>query len=313
MRLRKPGSRASKPSSPSARERSAKRAEKKRSGAKPTGLRAALKRPEVRPAGRREAATDRFGAIGSVAKRSSVELVGIAHELVRIPAALYMRIAERLGAWVLAVWLRIWPYLVRLWRLTGRALAWAQGVATPARVTVAVALLTAVALAGSQWADLSAISVGTDAYKGLEDIAPAPEVTTKPLGESHSWIGIPLAIVAALLIIGSARGRPGLARLLVPVGIAVVAISLLVDRPEGLDEGKEAVAYKSVTAELLPGFWAQLVSGAVLILLAAVLARVLQPDRSARRPARESSERSKDGPRRRFRPRGLRRAAEAGQ
>ncbi len=299
MRLRKPGSRASKPSPTSARERAAKRAEKKRSAAKPTG--------------RREAAQDRFGATASVAKRSSVELIGIARELVRIPLALYMRIAEWLGVWVLALWRRIWPYLVRAWRLAGRALAWAQRVATPARVTVGVALLTAVALAGSQWADLSAISVGTDAYKGLEDIAPAPEVTTKTVGESHAWIGIPLAIAAALLIIGSARGRPGLARLLVPVGIAVVAISLLVDRPEGLDEGKDAVSYESVTAELLPGFWAQLVSGAVLILLAAVLARVLQPDRSARRPARENSKRSKDGPRRRFRPRGLRRAAEAGQ
>ena len=208
MRLRKPGSRASKPSPTSARERAAKRAEKKRSAAKPTGLRAALQRPAGKPAGRREAAQDRFGATASVAKRSSAELIGIARELVRIPLALYMRIAEWLGVWVLALWLRIWPYLVRAWRLAGRALAWAQRVATPARVTVGVALLTAVALAGSQWADLSAISVGTDAYKGLEDIAPAPEVTTKTVGESHAWIGIPLAIAAALLIIGSSRGRP---------------------------------------------------------------------------------------------------------
>ena len=280
--------------------------------AKTTGLRAALKRPDVKPAGRREATKDRAGTIASVAKRSGVELLGIASELVRIPVALYMRIAEWLGRWVLAAWLRVWPYLVRAWRLAGRCVAWAQRAATPARVTVAVALLTAVALAGSQWADLSAVSVGTDAYTGLEDIAPAPEVTTKTLGSSHSWIGVPLAIAAALLILLSARGRPGLARLLIPVGIAVVAISLLIDRPEGLDKGNDQVAYVSVTAELLTGFWAQLVSGIVLILLAVVLVRVLDPKRTAR-PARESSARSNDSARRRFRPRGFRRAAEAGQ
>ena len=297
MRLRKPGSRASKASPQAARERAASRAEKKRSS--------------PRPAGRREATTESAGAFASVAKRSAAELLGIARELIRIPAALYMRVAEKLGGWVLAAWLRVWPYLLALWRLAGRGLAWAERVATPARVTVAVALLTALALAGSQWADLSAISVGTDAYKGLENVAPAPEVSEKTVGSAHLWLGIPLAIVAALLIVGSARGRPGLARLLVPVGIAVVAISLLVDRPEGLDEGREALEYESVTAELLPGFWAQLVSGVVLILLAAVLARVLQPDRTTRRPAGEGSGRSKGGLLRR--PRGLRRTAEAGR
>lgn len=298
MRLRKPGSRASGASRPSARERSAKRAEERR--------------PEAKSAGRREAATDRAGTLASVAKRSAVELVGIARELVRIPAALYMRVAERLGGWVLAAWLVVWPYLVRGWHLAGRALSWAQRVVTPARVTVAVALLTALALAGSQWADLSSISTGTDAYEGLEDVVAAPEVTTKTVGDAHAWVGVPLAVLAALLIVGSVRGRPGLARLLIPIGIAVIAISLLIDRPEGLDEGNDAVAYESVTADLLPGFWAQLVSGGVLILLALVLTRVLRPEQTVS-PKRERSARPKGGPLRRLRLRGVRRPAEAGQ
>jgi hypothetical protein len=299
MRLRKPGSRASGASRLSARERAAKRAENQRPGSK--------------PAGRREAATDRFGTASSVARRSAVELAEIARELVRIPAALYMRIAERLGGWVLAGWLVVWPYFVRLWKLAGRALAWAERVATPARVTVAVALLTAIALAGSQWADLSSVSVGTDAYEGLEDVAPAPEVSEKTVGSAHLWVGVPLAIVAALLIIGSARGRRGLARLLIPIGIAVVAISLFIDRPEGLDEGNNELAYESVTAELLPGFWAQLVSGIVLILLAVVLTWVLKPERAAPRTAREGRTRAKRGGLRRLRPRVTRSAAEAGR
>jgi hypothetical protein len=298
MRLRKPGSRASKAPSSSARERAAKRAESKRS--------------VVRPAGRREAATDRAGSFASVAKRSGIELAGIARELIRIPAALYMRIAERLGTYVLAAWRRVWPLLVRAWRLAGRGLGWAQRVATPARVTVAVALLTAAALAASQWADLSEISVGANNYIGLEDVAQAPPVSSKTVGSAHAWVGVPLAIVAALLIVAAARGRPKLTRVLIPIGIAVIVISLLVDRPEGLDKGNEAIAYESVTADLLPGFWAQLVSGGVLILLAVVLAKVLQPERTASRPAREGPERSKSRTRKRFRPR-MRRAAEAGQ
>jgi hypothetical protein len=298
MRLRKPGSRASRASRPDARERSAKRAEERR--------------PAAKPAGRREAATDRAGTIASVAKRSAVELTGIARELVRIPAALYMRIAERAGGWVLAAWLLAWPYLVRVWHLAGRALRWAQRVVTPARVTVAVALLTAVALAGSQWADLSAVSTGVEAYQGLEDVVTAPEVTTKTVGDAHAWVGVPLAVLAILVIIGSFRGRPGLARLLIPIGIAVIAISLLVDRPEGLDQGNDAVAYQSVRADLLPGFWAQLVSGGVLILLALVLTRVLRPERTPS-PKREGSARAKGGVLGRLRPRGLGRTAEAGR
>ena len=297
MRLRKPGSRASGASSPSASERAAKRAEQKRTA--------------VRPAGRREATTDRVSAIVAVAKGSGAELLGIARELVRIPAAIYLRVAERLGELVLVAWRFVLPYLVRAWRLVERAFAWAQRAATPARVTVAVALLTAAALIGSQWAELSATSVGVDAYIGVEDVAPAPDVTTKELGSAHAWVGVPLGVIAALLIIGSARGRPGLARLLIPLGIVVIAVSLLIDRPEGLDEGSDAVAYESVTAELMTGFWAQLVSGGVLILLALVLTRVLQPSKSASHPARAGSRRSKPGGLGRLR--GMSRTAEAGQ
>ena len=299
MRLRKPGSRAPGASGPSARERAAKRAESKA--------------PVTRPASRRESTKDSAGAVASVAKRSAVELAEIARELIRIPAAIYLRIAEWLGGYVLAAWLRVWPLFVRLWHLAGRALAWAERVVTPARVTVGVALLTAAALAASQWADLSEISVGANNYIGLEDVAAAPPVLTKTVGSAHLWLGVPLAILAAALIIGSARGRPGLARLLIPLGVVVIAISLLIDRPEGLDKGNQAVAYEGVSADLLTGFWAQLVSGGVLILLAVVLARVLQPERTASRPAREDRPRSKRGMLRRFRPRGLRRTAEAGR
>ena len=120
----------------------------------------------------------------------------------------------------------------------------------------------------------------------------APPVETKTVGSAHAWVGIPLAVLAVLIVVGAARGRPKLARLLIGVGAAVVAISLFIDRPKGLDKGDLDIQYESVTATLLTGFWAQLVSGLVLILLAALLIRVLSPSaettsrRSGSKPAR---------------------------
>ena len=277
MRLRKPSSRASKASKSRTRSR-------QRAAARP------------RPAGRREAAKDRYGkaaaSFATIARRTAIELGGIAREMVRIPAALFMRLAEILGAWVLRGWLLLWPVLVAAWRLAGRGLALAQRVVTPGRAVVLVALVTAVALAGSQWADLRGITIGTNNYIGLEEIAPPPQVETQTVGNAHAWLGLPLAILAVLIVVGSARGRPKLARLLVGVGAAVLAISLFVDRPKGLDKGDLDIQYESVTATLLTGFWAQLVSGVVLILLAPLLIRTLSPAsatasrRSGPKPAR---------------------------
>lgn len=273
MRLRKPRSRASKASDARARPRP---------------------RADVRqrPAGRREAAKDRYGKaaqpFSSVARGTGVELLGISRELIRVPAAVFMRVAEILGQHVLRAWLYVWPLLLAAWKLAGRALAYAARVVTPARITVLVALLTALALAGSQWADLRGITIGTDNYAGLEEVAPAPQVETQTVGSAHAWVGIPLAVIAALIVLRSATGRPKLARLLVGVGVAVVVMSLAVDRPEGLDKGQLEIQYQSVTATLLTGFWAQLVSGVILILLAPLLIRVLSPEaESAGRRPRE--------------------------
>ena len=300
MRLRKPGSRVSRPPKPTARQRAEKRRERKTSATSPAGQREALQGP--------------YGTTGTsireAVKRSGVELLGIARELVRIPWEMYLGLAERLGVFVLAAWLWLWPYLVGAWHLAGRGLAIAQRAVTPARATVAVAFLCAAALAGSQWADLSGISVGTANYVEVDDVAPAPQVSDKSVGSAHAWAGVPLAIIAALIVAGSASGRPKLARLLIPVGAVVVAISLFVDRPEGLDKGTEAIAYESVKAELLTGFWAQLVSGVVLILLAPVLLRALRPDGTkADTPARPGGGTTLS----RLRPRRPRRVAEAGR
>ena len=298
MRLRKPGSGGQKRPLATAAERAEKRAQRRAAA--------------PRPAGRRETTTDGAARVAAVAKRSGVELFGIARELVRIPAALCLRVAEWLGEWVLRAWLLVWPYLLGLWRLARRALAYLERTLTPGRATVAVALATAIALAGSQWADLSSISVGVDAYKGVEDVAPAPEVSTKTVGSAHAWVGLALAVLAGAVIVLSARGRPRAARLLVPIGLAVVAISLLIDRPEGLDEGNSALAYESVSANLLAGFWTQLVCGVLLILLAFLLPPALEAG-AERSRGRVGAPAERKRERRRLRLSRPRRTAEAGR
>ena len=234
-----------------------------------------------RPAGRREAAKDRYGkaaaSFAAIARRSAVELWGIAREMVRIPAALFMRVAEILGAWVLRGWLLLWPVLVAAWHLAGRGLKLAQRVVTPARAVVLVALLTAVALAGSQWADLRGITIGTNNYIGLEEIAPPPQVETQTVGKRSRVAGTaardPRRSSSWSAAHGAARSSPGSSSRWEPRW----------SRSRSSSTGRRAstraqldIQYESVTATLLTGFWAQLVSGVVLILLAPLLIRTLR-------------------------------------
>ena len=56
--------------------------------------------------------------------------------------------------------------------------------------------------------------------------------------------------------LGAVVRRRRLAIWLVPFGIAVLAISLAVDAPKGLDEGAAAIAYEGASASLLVGLLA---------------------------------------------------------
>ncbi len=85
-------------------------------------------------------------------------------------------------------------------------------------------------------------------------------------GHAHGWVMLPLALLALVaLVLGAHRPPPRGVALLVPIGIAVVAISLAVDAPKGLDEGAAAIAYEGATATPAEGFWMQIATGAVLI------------------------------------------------
>lgn len=198
-------------------------------------------------------------------------------EMVRIPAGLFMRVAETVGAAVLIGWQAVWPVLVRAWAAAGRALAWAERTVTPARGAVAAAALVAILLALSQFATYHQVVIGAPEYTEVEAVAPPPPVERADAGSAHLWLGIPLGLLALGIVVRSATGRWKAARLLAAVGVAVVAISLAIDMPKGLDEGNAAIVYQGASAELLGGFWMQLMAGVTLIFMAPILTRLLEP------------------------------------
>jgi hypothetical protein len=213
------------------------------------------------------------------------ELAAIVREMLRIPAGLYMSVAELAGAATLAGWRLAWPVLQALWRQAVRLFRVAEREVTPLRAALGVAAATAIALAASQFADYRSIAIGTTDYVGVDQIAPAPEAPgeTHSGGSAHAWLGLPLALAALVAVFAAARGDRRGAWWLAPVGLITVAISLIVDAPKGLDEGDAAVAYQGAEASLLGGFWVQLACGALLIVLAPLIARLITADPGAER------------------------------
>jgi hypothetical protein len=180
--------------------------------------------------------------------------------------------------------------LVRLRRLTDAT----SRLLTPKRVLALVVAGAAVLLALSQYADYRSISIGNDAYSGVQNIAPPPETGRLQTGDAHSYVFVPLAILCLLLLAGAVAGRWRLCRLISLVGAAAIVVAILVDRPAGLDPGDTAFAFEGVRATLLGGFYAQVAAGVLLIGSSSLLARELRlagATESAARPERGRSRR----------------------
>jgi hypothetical protein len=246
-----------------------------------------------------EAREDRRDPVAS-AVRAVVAVLVEAYKLVRemlvIPLSLWMMVAEVAGAVVLRGWRLLRPLLVAALRLLRRLERWAERRLTPRRAVAGVAVATLIALAASQWVDYRSISVGNFAYSGgVESVAPAPDVASSRAGDAHGWVMIPLAVVGLGLVVAALAGRRRAAFGLCAVGLAAIAISLLIDMPKGLDEGSAAVAYEGAEAHLLEGFWIQIAAGAALIASGLLLASYLRPA--------SAPERERKAPRRSRRPR----------
>ena len=250
-------------------------------------------KPRAKAGGRALSADAR--KLGTGAASAGAELWKLGREMVMIPVQLWLAAAEVAGAFVLKAWLRVVrPLLLALWSAVRAALRFLDRHLSPARAVAAVAVVAAVVLAASQWVDYHSVTVGVDAYAGdVGAVAPAPEVESEAAGDAHAWVMVPLAIAALVVIVLAFTGRRRLAALLMPIGLAVIAIAVIVDVPKGLDEGTAAVAYEGADANLLEGFWLQLAAAAALIacglLLPATGARRLRGRRRPGSPGRPCS------------------------
>lgn len=223
------------------------------------------------------------------------ELVAIAREMLRIPAALWMRIAERTGQLTLAAWRIVRPLLVAAAQGLRRLLRIAEREVTPVRGTAVVLAVAIGVLAASQFVDYREVRAGVPDYAGVAGVAPPPLIpgSAKATGSAHGYVVLGIAVVAMAFLLLALRGRWRLARLLAPLGLAVVAISLLVDAPKGLDEGVTAIQFEGAEAQLLAGFWTQLVSGGVIALIGPLLALDLSRGRRPARARRTRGERKR--------------------
>jgi hypothetical protein len=165
-------------------------------------------------------------------------------------------------------------------------------IVTPTRGLLLAALGCALLLALSQFVDYRGISIGADAYDpGISAVAPAPEVERKELGTAHSYVMIPIALLAALALIFAVRtGRWQLTRLAVLLGLVAILVAIFIDRPAGLDEGDLNRDFTGVEAKLLGGFWMQIFAGAGLAVTSFLLAgEIKRGGAPAKRRSRKAS------------------------
>jgi hypothetical protein len=166
-----------------------------------------------------------------------------------------------------------------------RAATRASGVLTPQRGICLTILASAACLIAAQFVDYRAVEVGQLAYAGLP-AASAPTVDAQTAGQAHAYLLIPVALLAGALALMALRRerRRGLGRIVFVLGLASLAVTLLVDLPSGLDVGAEASRFAGAKAVLYDGFYAQIAAAAGLMLGGALL--VLAPKAAARYHAR---------------------------
>jgi hypothetical protein len=166
--------------------------------------------------------------------------------------------------------LRVFARGERLLRRVGaaltRAATRASGAITPQRAVCGVVLASAICLIVSQFVSYRSIEIGQPGYAGLAAAAP-PTVGAKTPVDAHSFVLIPIALLAAIAAALALRPRRrGLGRVVVALGLLAVAVIGLVDLPAGLDEGAQASRFAGATAVLDNGFYAQLAAAAGLVL-----------------------------------------------
>jgi hypothetical protein len=171
-----------------------------------------------------------------------------------------------------------------------------KAVVTPSRVVAAVVLSAAVMLGVSQFVDYRGVGIGVPLYEGIEAVAPPPQTDRQPAGSAHSYILLPVAVLALGAMAFALRGRWQLGRAISLLGVVGIVVSLLIDIPAGLDEGEAALGFEGAEAMLVEGFWVQLASSAVLVVTGLLLGRYVRLERGPARRARRSRVRRRREP-----------------
>jgi hypothetical protein len=193
------------------------------------------------------------------------------------PVARVLLFVIQLIAALIAVVLEVGQIVVR-WvggALLGVALILVEATrrhVTPRSTVAFVGVAAAVGLAVSQFFDYHGVAVDAPAYAGEVGVtAPAPIVGTETAGGAHLWILLPVAALAAVLIVAAYRGATRLAGGVAVCGLVGLAVAIAIDLPQGLDVGRAGLAFTGTEARLLQGFWAEVACSAVLILCGGLL------------------------------------------
>jgi hypothetical protein len=149
----------------------------------------------------------------------------------------------------------------------GRLATRASAVLTPHRAIAAVIVATGACLIASQFLDYRAVEIGQPGYAGLTNVAHPPTVDVRTAGDAHSYLLVPLGLITIALgarAAGHERRRLGLA--VAALGLAAMAVILLIDLPNGLDEGAQTSRFAGAEAVLEDGFYAELAAASGLVL-----------------------------------------------
>jgi hypothetical protein len=199
----------------------------------------------------------------------------------RVAGSLYDTAMRPLGVVLLWLGARLRPWASRFFRvlagmerlaravlgMAGRSATAASAVVTPRRAAAAVIVAAAACLVASQFIDYRGVEIGQPGYAGLGDVAPPPTEAVKTAGEAHSYLLVPLALLAALLgAAGLRRERPRLGLATAALGLVAIAVILLVDLPDGLDAGVQTSRFAGASAVLEDGFYAELAAAAGLVM-----------------------------------------------
>ncbi|HET8814758.1 MAG TPA: hypothetical protein VFM51_07350 [Solirubrobacterales bacterium] len=222
---------------------------------------------------------------------------------------------RRSWAWL---WPRLRPLLARFFRgvaageravrRAGRtsigAATAASRVVTPGRAAAAVLLAAGALLIASQFIDYRGVEIGQPGYARTPDAAKAPTVDVRTAGDAHSYLLVPIGGLAmALGLLALRRERRSLGLLVAALGLLSLAVILLVDLPNGLDEGAQTSRFAGASAVLEDGFYAELAAAGGMVFAGLLYyarpcrIRISSSGRAAsarrRRPLRRASSRAR--------------------